>query len=138
MAHHKNPQIGSVHNVEPEMGRFKNSTQMVFHPTEEDPNVPNAGVLTYLPGSGFPEHRHDFAQVWYVLEGTCQFGDHTLKPGDMVYMPDSHVEYEMKTEEGCKIVFLQFVGPTTGVGPIYNGRFNVSQPGVAKDMDLQR
>jgi quercetin dioxygenase-like cupin family protein len=44
---------------------------MVFHPTTDDPTAPNAGVLTYSAGSGFPLHKHDFAQVWYVIEGNA-------------------------------------------------------------------
>ena len=60
-------------------GRFANVTRMVFHPTPERPNTPNAGLVTYEPGAGFPLHRHDFAQLWYVAEGECRFGDRTLK-----------------------------------------------------------
>ena len=111
----------------PAIGRFANTTQRIFHPTEENPTAPNAGVLTYHPGSGFPLHLHDFAQVWYVLEGECRFGDRTLKEGDMVYMEDPHFEYDMHTEKGCRILFVQYPGPNTGGRPIYDGRFN--QPG---------
>ena len=35
-------------------GRFANVTRMVFHPTPERPNTPNAGLVTYAPGAGFP------------------------------------------------------------------------------------
>ena len=55
-------------------GRFANVTRMVFHPTPERPNTPNAGLVTYEPGAGFPLRRHDFAQVWYVAEEQCRFG----------------------------------------------------------------
>ena len=37
-----------------------------------------AGTITYPAGTGFPLHRHDFAQVWYVLEGECRFGERRL------------------------------------------------------------
>ncbi|MDD9982840.1 MAG: cupin domain-containing protein, partial [Gammaproteobacteria bacterium] len=86
-------------------GRFGNVTRMVFHPTPEHPNEPNAGLITYRPGAGFPRHMHDFAQLWYVLEGECRFGDRRLRAGDMVYMEDPHFEHEMRTETGCTIVF---------------------------------
>lgn len=124
---HHAPIIRRLSEYAPEKGRFANMTQMVFHPTEAHPREPNAGVLTYLPGAGFPLHKHDFAQVWYVIEGACRFGDHELKPGDLVYMEDPHFEYEMHTETGCKILFVQYPGPTTGKGPIYEGRFNKTE-----------
>ena len=33
----------------------------------DEPPQPNAGVLRYEAGEGFIIHRHDFAQVWYVI-----------------------------------------------------------------------
>ena len=135
---HNPPVIRRPDEYEPEMGRFANMTQMVFHPTDAAPTEPNAGILTYLPGAGFPLHKHDFAQVWYVLEGECRFGEDTLRPGDMVYLQDPHFEYEMHTENGCKILFVQYQGPTTGGRPIYDGRFNKTEkPDIAKE-DLER
>ena len=65
-----------------QVGRFGNVTRMVFHPTEEEPNTPNTGTIHYPAGTGFPLHRHDFSQVWYVLEGECKFGDRILRAGD--------------------------------------------------------
>ena len=118
-------------------GRFGNVTRMVFHPTPEEPNAPIAGVITYKPGSGFPQHSHDFAQLWYVLEGECQFGDHRLRAGDMVHMADPHFEHEMRTQTGCTIVFMQYPGPTTGARPLYQGRFDdtVRMSGTAPDLE---
>ena len=78
-----------------EAGRFANVTRMVFHPSPEHPNEPNAGTVTYEPGAGFALHMHDFAQLWYVLEGECRFGGHRLTAGDMVYMEDPHFEHEI-------------------------------------------
>ena len=134
---HSPPVIRRPDEYPPEMGRFANMTQMVFHPTEANPTEPNAGILTYLPGAGFPLHKHDFAQMWYVLEGECRFGDETLTPGDMVYLADPHFEYDMHSENGCKILFVQYQGPTTGERPIYDGRFNKTEaPDLAKE-DLE-
>jgi mannose-6-phosphate isomerase-like protein (cupin superfamily) len=124
MKTHHAPVVRRPSEYPPELGRFVNTTQMVFHPTPDDPTSPNAGILNYLPGGGFPLHKHDFAQVWYVIEGECRFGEHVLRPGDMVYLADPHFEYEMHTENGCKILFVQYPGPTTGARPIYEGRFN--------------
>ena len=106
-----------------QVGRFGNVTRMVFHPTADDPHVPNAGTIEYLPGTGFAMHKHDFSQVWYVLEGECRFGQRQLRAGDLVYHADPHVEEEMFTESGCTMLFVQYPGPVTGARPIYEGRF---------------
>jgi mannose-6-phosphate isomerase-like protein (cupin superfamily) len=47
----------------------------------ERPTTPNVGFLRYEPGAGFPLHKHDFAQIWYVIEGEFQMGDEELRPG---------------------------------------------------------
>lgn len=136
LTHHE-PIVRNCQDYEPEMGRFNNTTQMVFHPTSDHPLRPNTGILTYNPGAGFPLHKHDFAQVWYILEGSCQFGANTLRVGDIVYMEDPHYECDMHTEEGCKILFLQYPGPTTGGRPVYEGRFNMEavKPIVGEDLE---
>lgn len=46
--------------------------KMLFHPRQERPTEPNAGILRLEPGARHPLHYHDFAQVWYILEGTFQ------------------------------------------------------------------
>jgi mannose-6-phosphate isomerase-like protein (cupin superfamily) len=138
MKTHNAPVVRNPDDVSPKMGRFSNTTQMVFRPTPEDPTQPNAGIINYLPGAGFPLHKHDFAQIWYVVEGECQYGDSVLRAGDLVYMKDPHFEYEMKTEHGCRILFLQYQGPTTGQGPIYDGRFDVNQVQPPEAEDLER
>ncbi len=137
-ATHNAPIFGRPDDLAGEMGRFANLTQMIFHPSAEDPTAPNAGVLSYEPGAGFPLHLHGFAQVWYVLEGECRFGERRLSPGDMVYMKDPHFEYEMHTETGCRILFVQYPGPNTGERPIYDGRFNKAEAPNVEREDLER
>lgn len=134
---HNVPIIRRPDKMTPEIARFANESQMIFHPTPENPTEPNAGILCYGPGGGFPLHKHNFAQVWYVLEGECHYGDSVLTPGDMVYMQDPHFEHEMRTENGCKILFVQYLGPTTGVAPIYEGRFNQKQQPKLEDQNLE-
>jgi quercetin dioxygenase-like cupin family protein len=129
-ATHFAPEFRHVNDMEWEMGRFKNKTKFLFHPRPERPTEPNAGILHYEPGASFPLHKHDFAQVWYILEGEFQFGDTIYKPGTFAFMPDPHFEHEMKTETGGKIVFLQYPGPTTRATPIYAGRMNLRDDGV--------
>ena len=138
LATHNAPVFGRPEDLDANVGRFANNTQMVFHPSAENPNAPNAGVLTYAPGAGFPLHLHDFAQVWYVLEGECRFGDRMLTPGDMVYLEDPHLEYEMHTQTGCRILFVQYPGPNTGGRPIYDGRFDQTKMPDIESPDLNR
>src|SRR5271154_1736438 len=58
-------------------------------PSESDrPTEPNAGFVRYEPGAHHPLHRHDFAQVWYILEGDFTIGGRTFGPGTMLHHPD--------------------------------------------------
>jgi mannose-6-phosphate isomerase-like protein (cupin superfamily) len=121
-----------------QVGRFGNVTRMVIHPDAADPDAPNTGTITYPAGTGFPTHRHDFAQVWYVLEGECRYGERVLRAGDLVYHGDPHEEDEMYTEGGCTMLFVQYPGPGTGARPIYEGRFDPRAETVEADLDLDR
>ena len=106
--------------------RFPGQTsKMVFHPTADEPTVPNTGLVRYEPGSFHPRHRHDFAQVWYILEGTFKIGERVCGPGTVVFHPDSHFEEDLSTDTGGTMFFVQYQGPTTGGRPIYDGRFNM-------------
>ena len=49
-------------------------SKMLFHPRPERPTEPNAGLVRFEPGAGYPMHRHEFAQVWYILEGEFIIG----------------------------------------------------------------
>ena len=68
---------------------------------------------------------------------SVQLLEGTLRAGDMVYLPDPHVEHEMHTEHGCKILFVQYQGPTTGARPIYQGRFNRTERSSVAEEDLE-
>ncbi len=100
--------------------------KMLFHPRSERPTEPNAGIVRYEPGSHHPLHHHDFAQVWYVLEGEFSLGGRSYGPGTMIYYPDPHFEEELRTETGGEMLFVQYPGPSTGGRPIYDGRFNMN------------
>lgn len=101
--------------------------KMLFHPRPENPNEPNAGLVRYEPGSHHPRHSHEFAQVWYVLEGTFTIGRATCGPGTMIFYPDPHDEPPLSTKTGGLMLFVQYPGPTTGGRPIYDGRFNMKR-----------
>lgn len=132
------PEYKHVDDMSWEMGRFKNKTKFLFHPRSERPTEPNAGVIYYEPGSGYPLHRHDFAQVWYILDGEFNFGGKIHGPGTFVYMHDPHFEHEMSTKTGGSIVFMQYPGPTTGSAPLYDGRMNLKRAEKPEEYDLNR
>ena len=132
------PEFKHIDDMEWEMGRFNNRTKFLFHPRPDRPTEPNAGLLRYEPGASFPLHRHDFAQVWYILEGEFYCGSNTYGPGTFVYMPDPHFEHEMTTKSGGTVIFLQYPGPTTGARPIYDGRMNLKKAEAPEEYDLNR
>jgi redox-sensitive bicupin YhaK (pirin superfamily) len=99
--------------------------KMLFHPRAERPTEPNAGIVRYEPGSRHPLHQHDFAQVWYVLQGEFRIGGVAYGPGTMIFYPDPHFEQELVTDTGGEMLFVQYPGPSTGGRPIYDGRFNM-------------
>ena len=101
--------------------------KMLFHPRPERPTEPNAGILRLEPGAHHPVHNHDFAQVWYVLEGTFQMGGREVGPGSMIWHADPHYEEELTTATGGLMLIVQYPGPTTGGRPIYDKRFNMEQ-----------
>jgi hypothetical protein len=108
--------------------RFPGQTsKMVFHPTPERPTEPNAGLVRYEPGAFHPRHRHDFAQVWYILEGEFQIGGRAYGKGGMLFYPDPHFEEDLVTHTGGMILYVQYQGPTTGGRPIYQDRFNMKE-----------
>lgn len=112
--------------------------KMLFHPRPERPTEPNAGILRLEPGAHHPLHKHDFAQIWYILEGEFRIGGGTYGPGTMIFHPDPHFEDEFKTETGGEILIVQYPGPTTGGRPIYDKRFNMAdrKPIEAERTDL--
>ena len=135
---HKAPEFKHTTDMEWEMGRFGNVTKFLFHPRPERPTEPNAGFLKYAPGASFPLHRHDFAQVWYIVEGEFQIGERTYGPGTMLFYPDPHWEAALSTATGGVMLFVQYQGPTTGGRPVYDGRFNMTARKPVAEENLER
>jgi anti-sigma factor ChrR (cupin superfamily) len=131
------PEFKHVEDMKWEMGRFGNVTKFLFHPRPERPTEPNAGFLKYAPGASFPLHRHDFAQVWYIIEGEFTFAGKLYGPGTIAYMADPHFEHDMHTATGGTIFFVQYPGPTTGAPPIYDGRMNLKEAPPLARQDLE-
>jgi hypothetical protein len=71
-----------------------------------------------------------------VIEGEFQYGEQTLRAGHIVYYADPHREYELSTETGCTILFMQYQGPTTGEGPLYEGWMNLKPAEAEEEFDL--
>ena len=107
--------------------------KMLLHPNPDRPTEPNAGLVRYDPGSHHPLHRHDFAQVWYILEGEFEIGGKTYKPGTMIFHPDPHYEDELSTKSGGLMLFVQYQGPSTGGRPVYDERFNMTKRKAVED-----
>ena len=121
-----------------EMLRFPGQwSKMLFHPRVDRPTEPNAGFVRYEPGAHHPLHRHDFAQVWYILEGTFKIGERTVGPGTVVFHADPHYEEDLSTETGGLMFFVQYTGPSTGKGPVYDGRFNMKERKQLSEENLQ-
>ena len=134
----RSPRVARPDEHSGQIGRFGNETRMVIHPTPDDPTAPNTGTIHYPAGTGFPRHSHDFAQVWYILDGEYRLGELTLRKGDIAYHADPHEEQEMFTEHGCTMLFVQYPGPTTGAKPIYEGRFDSRADTAEADMNLKQ
>ncbi len=136
---HHAPQYVDANAMPWETLRFPGQhSKMVFHPRAENPTEPNAGFVRYEPGAHHPLHRHDFAQVWHILEGEFRIGDRTHGPGTVVFHPDPHFEHDLSTETGGLMFFVQYPGPTTGGRPIYDGRFNVETRKDLAEENLER
>jgi len=117
-----------IDEIEWETIRWPGETgKLLFHPRPECPTEPNAGLLRLEPGAYHPLHRHDFAQVWYILESRFEIAGKSYGPGTMLWHPDPHFEEELRTETGGLMVIVQYAGPTTGGRPIYDDRFNLEK-----------
>lgn len=120
--------IRHIDDMEWETIRWPGETgKMLFHPRPEAPDEPNAGLLRLDPGGHHPWHRHDFAQVWYILEGEFRIAGKLYGPGTMLYHADPHYEDELHTETGGVMLIVQYPGPATGGRPIYDKRFNMTE-----------
>lgn len=136
---HNPPEFSHVDSVEWKVQRFPGQTcKMMFHPRPERPTEPNAGLVRYAPGAWHPIHSHDFAQVWYILDGEFEYGGALHPAGTMIFHPDPHTEPALSTKTGGTILYVQYPGPTTKGAPIYDGRFNLTErrPVIEEPTDI--
>ena len=123
---------GPVHIHEDEMaweafGLPRQYSDMAVQPTPEDPIHPNSGLLRYEPGAHHHRHPHDFAQVWYVLEGDFKSGARTVGSGTVLFHANPPNEEDLSTDTRGLMFFVQCQGPTTGGRLIYDHHFNVAK-----------
>ena len=112
------PEYRHVDDMAWETLRFPGQeSKMLFHPRPERSSEPNTGFVRYEPGAYHPRHRHDFAQVWHILEGTFKIGERTVGPGTVVFYADPHYEEDLSTETGGLMFFVQYTGAGHGQGP---------------------
>ena len=92
MAEHQPMEARHRDELEWETIRWPGETgKMLFHPRPERATEPNAGILRLAPCAHHPRHNHDFAQIWYILEGR-------------------------RTDTGGEILIVQYPGPIPGAG----------------------
>lgn len=131
------PEYRHFDDMDWELIRFQGEdSKLIFHTRPERPSEPNAGLVRYEPGCSHPRHRHDFAQIWYIIEGEFLMGGKIYGPGTVIYYPDPHDEDELSTETGGLMFFVQYIGPHTGKGPVYAGHFGVPEVLPLKPEDL--
>ncbi len=139
MSEHQAPEYVHVDERPWETLRFPGQhSKMIFHPRPERPTEPNAGLVRYEAGAHHPFHKHDFAQVWYILEGEFDIGGKTYGAGTMVFHPDPHYEHDLSTKTGGTMLFVQYQGPTTGGRPVYDGRFHLERRRDLAEENLER
>lgn len=109
--------------------------KMAFHPRAERPSEPNVGLFRLEPGAHHPKHKHDFAQVWYILEGEFDIGEGVYGPGSVIFHPGPHYEAELSTETGGLLLLVQYVGPMTREPPVYEERFDLESEDERKAIE---
>ncbi len=59
------------------------------------------------PGAKFPDHRHDFLEEIFVLEGSAWLSGQLLRAGDYCRSEPGTEDYAISTVEGATfVVFL--------------------------------
>ena len=94
--------------------------------------------MRYEPGSHHPFHKHDFAQVWYILEGEFQIGETLHGPGHHALLSRSALRGAALHRHRGLMLFVQYQGPTTGGRPIYDGRFNMKERRAIAEENVER
>jgi hypothetical protein len=109
-----------------EMLRFPGQwSAMLFHPREDRPTEPNAGLCATnrrSPSDAPARFRTDLVHPRRHVHDRRK----DLWPRHDDLHADPHYEEELSTETGGVMLFVRYEGPTTSGRPIYDGRFNVA------------
>ena len=101
-------------------------SKMLVPPDARQPTNPNAGLVRYEPGSHHPLHKHEFAQVWYILEGEFRIGERTYGPGTMLFYPGPALRGPAPHRHGRPHALRPVPGPDHGRPADLRGRFNMT------------
>lgn len=58
------------------------------------------------PNTSYPAHRHLAPEEFYVLEGTCQFEEQLLQPGDYHRAEVGSIHNQTATKDGCLMLMI--------------------------------
>ncbi len=58
------------------------------------------------PNTSYPAHRHLAPEEFYVLEGTCQFDEQLLHPGDYHRAEAGSTHNQTATKDGCLMLMI--------------------------------
>lgn len=64
------------------------------------------------PGTRVPRHKHNLAQVVFIVEGTMLHGNRTLGPGAGYYTPADRPYTLLAGPEGCRYIEFRVGGMT--------------------------
>ena len=96
------------------------------------------GLVRYEPSSHHPLHKHDFAQVWYILEGQFQIGEGTYGPARCCSIRTRTGRRHCRRRPAGSCSSCNTRGRATGGQPIYDGRFNMTARKAVAEENLER
>jgi quercetin dioxygenase-like cupin family protein len=62
-------------------------------------------LLKFESGASYPYHNHPAGEEIFVLKGSCQINEATLKEGDYLYTPPGF-RHSVKSEKGCEMLLI--------------------------------
>ena len=63
-------------------------------------------LVRMAPGASYPGHRHAGDEDCFVISGSLQIGDITMRTGDFQHAPAGSRHPVQTTDEGC-LLFIQ-------------------------------
>ncbi|MCK6447955.1 MAG: cupin domain-containing protein [Planctomycetes bacterium] len=63
-------------------------------------------LIRMAPGTSYPRHRHASREECFVLEGSLQVGESTLRAGDFQVAEENSIHAVQSTETGCLLLIV--------------------------------